>query len=89
MEESQELPTPSDCIANPDAFELLSIWVCSNEPRVQFRNNPWEDPAAWGIVLADLAGMVAQQYQDTTELSFDDAMARIISGFRAELDSGA
>ena len=89
MSDSQAFPTPHDCVSNPAAFELLSIWVCSNEPRVQFRSNAWEDPAAWGIVLADLSRMVAQQYHDSAGISLDDALSRILAGFRAELESRA
>lgn len=87
MQDSKAFPIPADCVLSPEAFELVSIWMCSKEPRVQFRGNAFEDPAVWGIVLADLASMVAQRYQESTGRSYDDILARVIAGFRAELKS--
>jgi len=84
---SKTLPIPDDCQVNPDAFQLMAIWIAENEPRISFRSDAWEDPAIWGIVLADVVRLVAQQYQESTGQSIDNTVSRIVSGFRAELET--
>ena len=47
----------------------------------------WEDPAAWGIVLVDLAKFLAETYSKEHYMDANDAFARIFEGVRAELTS--
>lgn len=47
----------------------------------------FDDPDAWGIVLADIAQHVSEAYAAETEISTEEAMARIRDLFNAELDS--
>ena len=51
------------------------------------RSDVWEDPAAWGILLADLTSTIAHGYQNSGDLPLDEVIARIISGFRIEMQS--
>ena len=44
----------------------------------------WSDPAAWGIMLVDLARHVALAYQQTQGLQSEDVLDRIKAGFDAE-----
>jgi hypothetical protein len=44
----------------------------------------WRDPAAWGIMLVDLARHVASAYQQLEGRKLDDTLARIKEGFDAE-----
>jgi hypothetical protein len=62
-----ELPAPP-----PDAVELLRAWLAGGELHCALQTDAFEDPAAWGDVLADLARHVAgalaeQEGKDPTE----------------------
>jgi hypothetical protein len=43
----------------------------------------WQDPAAWGLVLVDLARHSAQAYEHDGQKR-DEVLARIRAGFDAE-----
>lgn len=45
----------------------------------------WEDPAAWGIMLADLARHVANAYQQDVGLNPEESLRRIKAALEAEL----
>jgi len=45
----------------------------------------WKDPQAWGIVLADLAGHVANAYEQALGLDRDETMRKITDLLVAEL----
>ena len=47
----------------------------------------WEDSAAWGILLADLAKHVAKGYHQDKGLNEEEALIKIQEGFAAEFDS--
>lgn len=65
--------------------EILSV-VAAPDGRLHFvlRTDQWEDPAAWGILLVDLARHVAQAYGRTTPSASAKALARVKAGFDAE-----
>ena len=37
------------------SFEVMRVWIAEQGQHVSIRSGAWEDPFAWGIVLADLA----------------------------------
>jgi Domain of unknown function (DUF5076) len=47
----------------------------------------WKDPAAWGILLADLARHVAHAYEQNAGLDKRTTLERIKDGFGAEFES--
>jgi uncharacterized protein DUF5076 len=47
----------------------------------------WPDPAAWGIVLAELACHVALAYHQREDHAIEDVLERVLAGFRSELES--
>lgn len=78
--------------ANKDkaAFELLRVWVADQGQHVSLRSGTWEDPFAWGIVLADLARhIVNAEAMTKRDKDFDgDAfLQRMLEGFQAEIES--
>jgi hypothetical protein len=51
------------------------------------RAEAWEDPAAWGIMLVDLARHVARAYEQLKGLAREETLSRIHEGFDAEWTS--
>jgi hypothetical protein len=82
------LDPPPAATRDKASFELLRVWVAEQGQHVSIRPNAWEDPFAWGIVLADLARHIvnaeALSNKDLDEAAFLD---RLLQGFQAEIDS--
>jgi hypothetical protein len=54
-----ELPTPSDAAHDPEATELLRVWVIDESLHCTLQVGAFEDPATWGVLLADLVHHLA------------------------------
>jgi hypothetical protein len=66
---------------------LLRVWIANRAQHVSIRGGVWNDPAAWGIMLADLARHVASLYHDEPGLDRQEVLRRIKAGLDAELGS--
>ncbi len=53
------LTIPEEAQKDKASFEVLRVWIANQAQHVSIRSGAWEDPFAWGIVLADLARHVA------------------------------
>ena len=82
-----ELAPPSAATNDSRSFELARLWLAEGAPHVALRTGVWPDPAAWGIVLVDLARHIAVAYHQSSEITLADAFERILVGLRAELES--
>jgi hypothetical protein len=51
----KHLEPPPAAQRDAASFELLRVWIAEQGQHVNLRSGVWEDPFAWGIVLADLA----------------------------------
>ena len=70
------------------AFEVLRVWIAEQGQHVSLRSGAWEDPFAWGIVLADLARHIANAHHMQNESIDKDAfLDRLLEGFEAEIDN--
>jgi Domain of unknown function (DUF5076) len=83
---SKQVLAPPPLASNRDSVEILRVWAASNYPlQLTLRTN-WSDPAAWGLLLVDIARHAANAYgregRDAAE-----ALARIRAGFDAEWSS--
>ena len=84
----EELSLPPD-VAENGGVEVLRAIVVDGAVSVALRRS-FDDPATWGRLLADLARQAARAYALETEMSEEDAFARIRVGFEADgLDPGA
>ena len=81
-----ELPIPPRVFPDPDAAEVVRIWTAHGKQYVSLATNVWDDPAAWGIMLVDLARHVARAYQQTTGSDHAVSLSRIREVFDAEWD---
>ena len=64
--EQNSLAIPDAATKDPKAFELLRVWITNEAQHVSIRSDVWDDPRAWGIMLADLARHVANAYHQNT-----------------------
>ena len=80
-----ELPAPPAALTDVRAFELARVWYADDAPVVTARLDPWPDPAAWGLVLGDVARQVAQMYAERGDTDVATALARLRLGLDAEL----
>lgn len=84
---ANELPIPRDAESDSKAMELLRVWAAHGSQHVSLATNVWDDPAAWGIMLVDLAKHIALAYGETTERNCAETLARIKEGFDAEWET--
>jgi len=80
---SSLMPAKTD----PKSFELLRVWVANRGQHVSLRADVWKDPAAWGLMLADLARHIANSYQQDAGLDRLKTLRVIKAALEAELKS--
>ena len=80
------LDIPDAARVDRKSLEILRVWVNSNGQHVSLRTRVWDDPSAWGLMLADLAGHIANAYEQEG-YDREEVLGRIIAGLEAELDS--
>ena len=73
--------------ASEDAasFEILRVWIANDQQQLTLETGVWEDPAAWGIMLADLARHIAKSYHQENGLDEAATLRRIKAGIDVEL----
>ncbi|MCU1223645.1 MAG: hypothetical protein JWQ42_1738 [Edaphobacter sp.] len=70
------------------SFEVMRVWIANQGQHVSIRSGAWEDPFAWGIVLADLARHVALAHEmQDNKVDKDAFLERLLEGFHAEIDN--
>jgi hypothetical protein len=79
-----QLPVPPAAEADARAIELVRVWAAHGKQHVSLATNIWKDPAAWGVMLVDLAKHIAIAYQKNEENGYLSVLNRIREGFDAE-----
>jgi Domain of unknown function (DUF5076) len=70
------------------SFEVLRVWIAEQGQHVSIRSGAWDDPFAWGIVLADLARHIALAHEmQDQKIDKEAFLERLLEGFSAEIDS--
>ena len=82
-ENKNQLSTPPIATADKDAVEVLRVWAAPGKPQQLTLRTTWNDPAAWGLVLADVARHAANAYAAEGH-NRDEVLARITAMFQAE-----
>lgn len=80
------LRVPPGAMEDPKAFELVRAWVARGELHVSLQMGGWDDPTAWGVVLADLVRHVARFYAEQKKLDPIQTMLRVRATLESELD---
>lgn len=88
MGSEKVLSVPPAAQRDKTSFEVLRVWIAEQGQHVSIRSGAWEDPFAWGIVLADLARHIALSHELQGEAVDKDAfLERLLEGFNAEIDN--
>jgi Domain of unknown function (DUF5076) len=80
-----ELLIPPIAEADPNAVEVVRVWVAKGGQHVSINVGAWPEPEAWGIVLADLASHLANAYEQEAGLKPEETMRKITDLLLAEL----
>ena len=90
MPPSNHLDIPPAAARDKAAFEVLRVWVAEQGQHVSLRSGAWDDPFAWGIVLADLARHIALAHQlqsGKKNIDPEEFIGRLLEGFQAEIEN--
>lgn len=79
-----QLPIPAATGADPHAREVVRVWIAAGGQHVSLNPHVWDDPAAWGLLLVDLARHVANAYNQSGLMDSAAVLDRIRQGFDAE-----
>lgn len=83
-----ELKLPPGAKSDPRSRELARVWAAHGEQHVVLRADAWgEDPAAWGVMLADLARHIARAHEELYGHPEARTLARIRQLLEAELEN--
>ncbi len=84
----KQLAVPPVAAQDAGSFELLRVWVALQSQQITLRPGIWEDPAAWGVMLADLArNIVTVHAEADPELDTEAFLAAMLEGFDTEVES--
>jgi len=87
MAEKNGLPVPAAAKRDAQSFEVIRIWIAEQDQHVALSFGMWEDPAAWGQLLADTARHIANAHAEKDRTVDTDAfVARLREGFDADFD---
>ncbi len=88
MASDKFLSVPQVAQRDKGSFEVLRVWIAEQGQHVSIRSGAWEDPFAWGIVLADLARHIALAHSlQNKGVDKDAFLERLLEGFSAEIDT--
>jgi Domain of unknown function (DUF5076) len=90
MASSKYLDIPPAASRDKASFEVLRVWIAEKGQHVSIRSGAWEDPFAWGIVLADLVRHIALAHKlqhPNEDVDQDAFVERLLEGFHAEIEN--
>ena len=80
----REQPLPPDVIGRDDAVEVLRAFVIDGGLSIAF-TRAFEEPDMWGLLLVDLARHASRAYARESGYTEEEALARIVDMFEAEI----
>jgi hypothetical protein len=80
----KEQPLPPDVIGREDATEVLRAFVVDGGLSIAF-TRAFEEPDMWGLLLVDIARHAARAYAKESAYTEDEALARVVEMFEAEI----
>lgn len=80
----KEQPLPPDVIGREDATEVLRAFVLDGGLSIAFMR-AFEEPEMWGLLLVDIARHASRAYGRESAFTEQEALARIIDMFEAEI----
>ena len=80
----KEQPLPPDVMDREDATEVLRAFVVDGGLSIAF-TRAFEEPDMWGLLLVDIARHAARALAREAVMSEEEALARILDMFEAEI----
>jgi hypothetical protein len=88
MGQEKQLAIPKVAAEDAASFEGVRVWVANQAQQITLRPGIWRDPAAWGVMLADLARNIVQVHVENDEdLDAEAFLASLLEGFDTEIES--
>ena len=87
MTNTVELPIPPDVLEDKQAVELLRAWEISEGGRMIVNPHAFENPATWGIILADALQHICGAYNHYYNIDPEQLKFAILKTFMAEVQS--
>jgi len=84
---NNQLLIPEAAKNDANSMEIIRVWIANKDQHFTLRVGLWDDPAAWGLLLADLARNIAKSYEQDTALDPQAALERIKLAFSTELEN--
>lgn len=84
MANERDLAVPPTVAADASTSEILRVWTSDKGEQVTLRVDLFA-PAAWGLVLVDVAKHVAHAYARRGGMTANQAFSEVLSGFIAEI----
>jgi hypothetical protein len=87
MGQEKQLSIPKVAVGDGASFELLRVWVAQQAQQITLRAGVWEDPSAWGVMLADLARSIVKIHaEQDADLDTEAFLAAMLEGFDTEIE---
>jgi hypothetical protein len=88
MASQKFLDIPPAAQRDKASFEVMRVFIAEQGQHVSIQSGAWDDPFAWGIVLADLARHIALAHQmQNSKVDPEAFLERLLEGFQAEIDN--
>jgi hypothetical protein len=88
MASQKVLDIPAAAQRDKASFEVMRVWIAEQGQHVSIQSGAWDDPFAWGIVLADLARHIALAHQmQNSKTDPETFIERLLEGFQAEIEN--
>ncbi len=88
MSVEKHLVIPALAAKDPRSFELLRVWIAEGSQAITLQPGIWQDPAAWGVMLADLArNIVTVHAEADPDLDTEAFLAAMLEGFDTEIEA--
>ena len=75
---------PPDVMGRDDATEVLRAFVVDGGLSIAF-TRAFEEPDMWGLMLVDIARHAARAYAQESSYTEEEALARVVDTFEAEI----
>ncbi len=88
MSIDKQLAIPALAAKDERSFELLRVWIAEGSQAITLQPGIWQDPAAWGVMLADLArNIVTVHAEADPNLDTEAFLAAMLEGFDTEIET--
>ena len=85
---NKQLAIPALAAKDERSFELLRVWIAEGSQAITLQPGIWQDPAAWGVMLADLArNIVTVHAEADPDLDTEAFLAAMLEGFDTEIEA--